>query len=240
MEWITIHPNGKDSKGQPIPVKEGQSKKDAVKAFICKHQKGVEEDKNKSIDELRAKAQEVDNNEGFDVENKESGTKSRYYKKDNKYYSDYFEKYGNDYKQVGASSELAKEEYLAERFAKTLTDLGIVFNDYDISPEDGGTIKFYFNSPEEQTNAYKKLQAVLGNERSIMNFKDDLSISTDSHEESKVKRDSEKDAFVKNAIASGKYKGTVKEITEQIFQDSPYSIHSYSQIKELVTKYLNK
>ena len=132
---------------------------------------------------------------------------------------------------------MAKEEYLAEKFAKTLTDLGIDFNDYDISPEDGGTIKFYFNSPEEQTNAYKKVHAVLGNERSIMNFKDDLSISTDSHEESKVKRDSEKDAYVKNAIASGKYKGTSKEVFDKIFQDSPYSIHSAEQIRELVNKY---
>lgn len=237
MNWITVHPNGKDSKGQPIPVKEGQTKGEAVKAFLSKHQKSVEEDKSKSINELKHKAQEVDNSEGFDVENKEIGTRNRYYKKDNKYYSDYYEKYGNDYKQVGTSSEMAKEEYLAEKFAKTLTDLGIDFNEYDISPEDGGTIKFYFNSPEEQTNAYKKVWAVLGNERNIMNFKDNLSISTDSHDESKVKRDSEKDAFVKNAIASGKYKGTSKEVFDKIFQDSPYSIHSAEQIRGLVNKY---
>jgi hypothetical protein len=81
------------------------------------------------------------------------------------------------------------------------------------------------------------VQAVLGNERSIMNFKDNLSISTDSHDESKVKRDSEKDAFVKNAIASGKYKGTSKEVFDKIFQDSPYSIHSAEQIRGLVNKY---
>lgn len=237
MEWITVHPNGKDSKGQPIPVKEGQSKSEAVKAFISKHQKGINEDKNKSIDELKAKAQEVDNSDSFDIEDKEAGRKWHNYKKDDKFYSDYFEKYGNDYRQVGTSSELAKEEYLAEKFAKTLTDLGIDFNDYDISPEDDGTIKFYFNSPEEQTNAYIKVQAVLGNERSVMNFKDSLSIGVDSHEESKVKRDSEKDTYVKNAIASGKYKGTSKEVFDKIFQDSPYSIHSAEQIRELVNKY---
>ena len=39
MNWITVHPNGKDSKGQPIPVKEGQTKGEAVKAFLSKHQK---------------------------------------------------------------------------------------------------------------------------------------------------------------------------------------------------------
>lgn len=28
---ITVHPNGKENKGQPIPVKEGQTKGEAVK-----------------------------------------------------------------------------------------------------------------------------------------------------------------------------------------------------------------
>lgn len=33
-KWITVHPNGKENKGQPIPVKEGQSKGDAVYFFL--------------------------------------------------------------------------------------------------------------------------------------------------------------------------------------------------------------
>ena len=207
MEWITVHPNGKDSKGQPIPVKEGQSKKDAVKSFISKHQNSVNQNQNKSIDELKAKAQEVDNSDSFDVEDKEAGRKWHYYKKDNKYYHDYSERLGGEYRQSGQSRELAKQDYLESKFSKLLTDLGIDFNESDISG-DGGTIDFYFNSPEEQTSAYKKVYSVLGDERNVMNFKDSLSISVDSHEEHKVKLDSEKDAFVKNAIASGKYKGT--------------------------------
>ena len=41
-QWITVHPNGENSKGQPIPVMEGQSKAEAVKAFVSKHQKEVD------------------------------------------------------------------------------------------------------------------------------------------------------------------------------------------------------
>ena len=52
-QWITVHPNGKDNKGQPIPVMEGQSKGEAVKAFVSKHQKEVDALKNKSTDELK-------------------------------------------------------------------------------------------------------------------------------------------------------------------------------------------
>ena len=236
MEWITVHPNGKDSKGQPIPVKEGQSKSAAVKAFISKHQKSVNENKNKSIDELKTKAQEVDNDESFDIEDKEAGRKWHHYKKADKYYSDYSERFGGEYRQSGPSRELAREDYLESKFAKTLNDLGIDFKESDISG-DNKTINFYFDNPEEQTKAYHKVYSVLGDERNVMNYKDSLSISVDSHEESKVKRDSEKDTFIKNAIASGKYKGTSKEVFDKIFQDSPYSIHSAEQIRALVNKY---
>lgn len=55
-QWITVHPNGKDNKGQPIPIMEGQSKGEAVKAFVGKHQKEVSELKGKSIDELKKQA----------------------------------------------------------------------------------------------------------------------------------------------------------------------------------------
>ena len=48
-QWITVHPNGADTKGQPIPVMEGQSKGEAVKAFIDKHSKH----KDKSIEQLK-------------------------------------------------------------------------------------------------------------------------------------------------------------------------------------------
>ena len=236
MQWITVHPNGKDSKGQPIPVQEGQSKGEAVKAFISKHQKGVEENKNKSINELKYKAQEVDSDESFDIEDKEAGRKWHNYKKDNKYYSDYAERFGGEYRQSGPSKELAREEYLESKFSKTLKDLGIDFKESDISPNNE-TIDFYFDNPEEQTKAYHKVFAVLGNERNVMNFKDKLSISADSNEESKTKRDSEKETFVMNAIASGKYKGSAKEVFDKIFEDSPYSIHSAEQIRELVNKY---
>jgi hypothetical protein len=236
MDWITVHPNGKDSKGQPIPVKEGQSKGEAVKSFISKHQKSVNDNQNKSIDELKAKAQEVDNNDSFDIEDKEAGRKWHNYKKDDKYYSDYSERLGGEYKQSGPSREMAREEYLESKFSKTLNDLGIDFKESDISG-DNRTINFYFDSPEEQTSAYRKVFSVLGNERSVMNFKDSLAISVDSHEEHKVKSDSEKDTYVKNAIASGKYKGTSKEVFDKLFYDSPYSIHSAEQIRELVNKY---
>lgn len=74
MEWITVHPNGKDSKGQPIPVKEGQSKGEAVKSFIEKH-------KNSSVDALKSMAQEPKDKSRFDVEDKESGRKWSYSKK---------------------------------------------------------------------------------------------------------------------------------------------------------------
>jgi hypothetical protein len=46
VEWITVHPNGKEHKGQPIPVEEGKTKGEAVKDFIDKHSK-------KSVDELK-------------------------------------------------------------------------------------------------------------------------------------------------------------------------------------------
>ena len=52
-QWITVHPNGADNKGQPIPVMEGQSKGEAVKSFVSKHQKEVDALKNKSTDELK-------------------------------------------------------------------------------------------------------------------------------------------------------------------------------------------
>lgn len=42
-QWITVHPNGADSKGQPIPVMEGQSKGEAVKSFVNKHKSEVKE-----------------------------------------------------------------------------------------------------------------------------------------------------------------------------------------------------
>lgn len=46
VEWITVHPNGKEHKGQPIPVEEGKTKGEAVKDFIDKHSK-------KSVDDLK-------------------------------------------------------------------------------------------------------------------------------------------------------------------------------------------
>ena len=52
-QWITVHPNGADSKGQPIPVMEGQSKGDAVKSFVNKHKSEVKEFNKKSTDELK-------------------------------------------------------------------------------------------------------------------------------------------------------------------------------------------
>lgn len=55
-QWITVHPNGKDSKGQPIPVKEGQTKGEAVNAFISKHRDNVKELGKKSNEELKKDA----------------------------------------------------------------------------------------------------------------------------------------------------------------------------------------
>lgn len=52
-QWITVHPNGADSKGQPIPVMEGQSKGEAVKSFVNKHKNEVKELNKKSTDELK-------------------------------------------------------------------------------------------------------------------------------------------------------------------------------------------
>lgn len=55
-EWITVHPNGKENKGQPIPVKEGQTKGEAVKAFVSKHKDNVKDLAKKSVDELKKDA----------------------------------------------------------------------------------------------------------------------------------------------------------------------------------------
>ena len=52
-QWITVHPNGADSKGQPIPVMEGESKGEAVKNFVNKHKNEVKELNKKSTDELK-------------------------------------------------------------------------------------------------------------------------------------------------------------------------------------------
>lgn len=52
-QWITVHPNGADSKGHPIPVMEGQSKGEAVKSFVNKHKSEVKELNKKSTDELK-------------------------------------------------------------------------------------------------------------------------------------------------------------------------------------------
>ena len=38
-QWITAHPNGKDSKGVHIPVMENQSKSEAINSFIDKNKK---------------------------------------------------------------------------------------------------------------------------------------------------------------------------------------------------------
>lgn len=49
--WITVHPNGADSKGQPIPVMEGQSKGEAIKSFKHKD-KNIRELKNEQLYDL--------------------------------------------------------------------------------------------------------------------------------------------------------------------------------------------
>ena len=59
-QWITVHPNGEENKGQPIPVEEGQTKADAVKHFIAKH-------KNKNAKQL-SKELTVDLNKNNDYD----------------------------------------------------------------------------------------------------------------------------------------------------------------------------
>lgn len=162
-------------------------------------------------------------------------------KKDNKYYSDYFEKYGEDYKQIGESEEVAKGDYIAQSLIKTMNDLAIDFNEYDIEMEgDDEFVTFTFDNEKAQNEAFKKLYNTIGNEREIRNYKDGLAIRVDDVNEYQEKVNTKKDAYVKNAINSGKYKGSPKEIANQIFQDSPYSIHSAGQIQELVLKYLGE
>ena len=56
-QWITVHPNGADSKGQPIPVMEGESKGQAVKNFVNKHKKDTKSHKNE-VKELNKKSTE--------------------------------------------------------------------------------------------------------------------------------------------------------------------------------------
>lgn len=51
-DWITVHPNGKENKGQPIPVMEGQSKDEAVKSFV-ESKTGKEYRQNTSYDEIQ-------------------------------------------------------------------------------------------------------------------------------------------------------------------------------------------
>lgn len=53
-KWITVHPNGKENKGQPIPVMEGQSKGEAVKSFV-ESKTGKEYRQNTSYAEIQEK-----------------------------------------------------------------------------------------------------------------------------------------------------------------------------------------
>jgi len=51
-QWITVHPGGnKEAKGQPIPVKEGQTKKEAIDAHFDSFEKdnGVDEIKKRTV-----------------------------------------------------------------------------------------------------------------------------------------------------------------------------------------------
>lgn len=76
-KWITVHPHGKENKGQPIPVMDGQSKGEAVNAFIDKHkseqsktQKELEK-KYTSDSQIVTKVDEIDKykiNQSFESE----------------------------------------------------------------------------------------------------------------------------------------------------------------------------
>ena len=242
-QWITVHPNGADSKGQPIPVMEGQSKGEAVKAFVNKHQKEVDALKNKSTDELKAKA--VKNTESkqpddgsFEIEDKENGKKHSYYQKDGKYYADYYESYGGQSKKLG-TDELSKDEYVAGKLSKTMDALAINYNDWDYADEGGkGYIAFSFDNDNDKNNAFKKLYGAIGEEREIRNYKDGIYVSVDNLQERTEKHNAKRDEYVVNAIKSGKYKGTPKEIARKIFEDSPYSIHSAGAIADIVRREL--
>ena len=63
-EWITVHPNGKENKGQPIPVMDGQTKGEAVKSFVDKKQGDKSYRQNtgyKEISESKQREKSTDN-----------------------------------------------------------------------------------------------------------------------------------------------------------------------------------
>ena len=66
-DWITVHPHGKENKGQPIPVEKGQTKGEAVKSFV-ERKTGKEYRQNTNYDEITAKTKELEKKYNSDTE----------------------------------------------------------------------------------------------------------------------------------------------------------------------------
>ena len=64
-QWITVHPNGADSKGQPIPVMEGQTKGDAVKSFISSHESQKNKTAQKTLEKMKEMSRPVLNDDAY-------------------------------------------------------------------------------------------------------------------------------------------------------------------------------
>lgn len=80
-QWITVHPNGKENKGQPIPVKEGQTKSEAVKDFVSKKQGEKTYRQNTSYDEIQAKKEPLESK--YNTEAVEEATNNKKSKEKN-------------------------------------------------------------------------------------------------------------------------------------------------------------
>ena len=90
---------------------------------------------------------------------------------------------------------------------------------------------------KEQTELWRKLHSTRWKTRFVENTRDGIVISRETHKQRKKRTDKEKKEFVKDALRSGKYKGSTEKKAKAIFLDSPYSIHSWTQIYNLVKKH---
>ena len=95
-QWITVHPNGKENKGQPIPVMEGQSKGEAVKSFV-ESKTGKEYRQNTSYEEIQGKHKELENTNIPDSVKDKLWDRVEHYKNNSEFKRNYIVKGKIDY-----------------------------------------------------------------------------------------------------------------------------------------------
>ena len=65
--WITVHPHGKDEKGQPLLVKDGETNKDAIDRKYGKEKKLAIKNNDKKIKQLKEKLKELESKPYTDI-----------------------------------------------------------------------------------------------------------------------------------------------------------------------------